>query len=151
MRSLAILGLLLVSIGSHAETPQQIRQIYASEAANQQAGFTASAKRGEALFRQRFALNDKMPACTSCHTDNPLNGGQHAVTGKTIKPIAVAANGERQFESVLLAEKAAALAGLPGRRNEAAEVFNVAAGLARDQLAVAWSERIASRRAKTLG
>mgnify|MGYP000999296038 FL=1 len=95
MRSLAILGLLLVSIGSHAETPQQIRQIYASEAANQQAGFTASAKRGEALFRQRFALNDKMPACTSCHTDNPLNGGQHAVTGKTIKPIAVAANGER--------------------------------------------------------
>lgn len=63
----------------------------------------------------------------------------------------VAANGERQFESVLLAEQAAALAGLPGRRNEAAEVFNVAAGLARDQLAVAWSERIASRRAQTLG
>lgn len=95
MRSLAILGLLLVSIGSHAETPQQIRQIYASEAASQQTGFTPSAKRGEALFRQRFTLNDKMPACTSCHTDNPLNGGQHAVTGKTIKPIAVAANGER--------------------------------------------------------
>ena len=95
MRSLAILGLLLVSIGSHAETPQQIRQIYASEAANQQAGFTASAKRGEALFRQRFALNDKMPACTSCHTDSPLNIGQHAVTGKSVKPLAVATNAER--------------------------------------------------------
>ena len=95
MRSLAILGLLLVSFGSHAETPQQIRQIYASEAANQQAGFTASAKRGEALFRQRFALNDKMPACTSCHTDSPLNIGQHAVTGKSVKPLAVATNAER--------------------------------------------------------
>lgn len=36
-----------------------------------------------------------MPACTRCHTDNPLNAGQHAVTGKAIRPLAVAANGER--------------------------------------------------------
>ena len=51
-----------------------------------------AAKRGEALFRQRFSNNDKMPACTSCHTDNPLNAGQHAITGKSVKPLAVAAN-----------------------------------------------------------
>jgi hypothetical protein len=95
MKALPALILLLASLAGHAETPQQIGQIYASEAAAQQAGFAPSAKRGEAFFRQHFAHNDKMPACTSCHTDNPLNAGQHAVTGKSIRPLAVAANGER--------------------------------------------------------
>ncbi|WP_240481780.1 DUF1924 domain-containing protein [Dechloromonas denitrificans] len=95
MRALPALGLLLASLACHAETPQQIRQIYTNEAAAQQPGFAPSAKRGESLFRQRFALNDKMPACTSCHTDSPANSGQHAVTGKSIRPLAVAANGER--------------------------------------------------------
>jgi hypothetical protein len=99
MKILASLGLLLISIAAHAETPLQIRQIFATEAAAQQAGFTPSAKRGETFYRQRFALNDKMPACTSCHTDSPLNAGQHAVTGKAIKPLAVAANAERFADS----------------------------------------------------
>lgn len=78
-----------------ADTPQQIRQSYTSEAATQQAGFSASAKRGDNFFRQRFALNDKMPACTSCHTDNPMHAGKHAVTGKAIKPLAPQANADR--------------------------------------------------------
>ena len=95
MRVLPALCLLLVGTACHAETPQQIIQTYVTEAAARQPGFTPSAKRGEDLFRQRFALNDKMPACTSCHTDSPLNAGQHAVTGKAIRPLAVAANGER--------------------------------------------------------
>lgn len=95
MRVLPALGLLLASLACHAETPQQIRQAYATEAVAQQAGFAPAAKRGETLFRQRFAINDKMPACTSCHTDSPLNAGQHAVTGKTIRPLASAANAER--------------------------------------------------------
>lgn len=95
MKAITALALLLTSLASHAETPQQIRQIYVNEAAAQQAGFTPSAKRGESFFRQRFASNDKMPACTSCHTDSPLNAGQHAVTGKAIKPLAVAANADR--------------------------------------------------------
>src|SRR5574343_116828 len=95
MRALPALGLLLASLACHAETPQQIGQAYAAEAGRQQAAFAPSARRGETLFRQRFAINDKMPACTSCHTDNPLNAGQHAVTGKIIRPIASAANAER--------------------------------------------------------
>ncbi len=95
MRTLPALCLLLLSIAAHAETPQQIGQTYAAEAAARQAGFTPSAKRGETFFRQRFANNDKMPACTSCHTDSPLNAGQHVVTGKAIRPLAVAANGQR--------------------------------------------------------
>ena len=95
MQALPALCLLLASFTSHAETPQQIRQIYAAEASAQQAGFTPSAKRGETLFRQRFALNDKMPACTSC---------QHAITGKSVKPLAVVANAER-FTDQAKAEK----------------------------------------------
>jgi len=95
MRALPALVLLLASLASHAETPQQIRQAYAAEASSQQPAFAPSAKRGEALFRQRFAINDKMPACTSCHTDHPLNAGQHAVTGKNIRPVATATNPER--------------------------------------------------------
>ena len=95
MRALPALALLLASLACQAETPPQIRQTYAAEATSQQAGFAPSAKRGETLFRQRFAINDKMPACTSCHTDSPLNAGPHAVTGKTIRPLASAANAER--------------------------------------------------------
>ena len=99
MRALPALCLLLASFASHAETPQQIRQIYVAEATAQQTGFTPAAKRGEALFRQRFSNNDKMPACTSCHTDSPLNAGQHAITGKSVKPLAVSANTERFSDS----------------------------------------------------
>ena len=95
VRTLPALCLLLLSIAAQAETPQQIGQTYAAEAAARQAGFTPSGKRGETFFRQRFANNDKMSACTSCHTDSPLNVGQHAVTGKTIRPLAVVANPER--------------------------------------------------------
>jgi cytochrome c peroxidase len=98
MRAFPAICLLLASMTGHAETPQQIGQSYATEAAARQPGFAPSAKRGEALFRERFANNDKMPACTSCHTDSPLNPGQHAVTGKAIRPLAVAANGERFSE-----------------------------------------------------
>ena len=95
VRTLPALCLLLASIAAQAETPQRIAETYAAEAAARRAGFTPSAQRGETLFRQRFANNDKMPACTSCHTDSPLNSGQHAVTGKAIRPLAVAANGQR--------------------------------------------------------
>lgn len=100
MRAFPALFLLLISVTSHAETPSQIRQTYATEAARQQAGFAPSAQRGEVLFRQRFSNNDKMPSCTSCHTDNPVNAGQHAITGKSIRPLAVAANGERFTDPV---------------------------------------------------
>lgn len=95
MKALATLALMFASFASHGETPQQIGQTYAAEANTIQPGFAASAKRGETLFRQRFAINDKMPACTACHTDNPIHTGQHVVTGKAIRPLAVTANSER--------------------------------------------------------
>ena len=39
MRALPALALLLASLASHAETPQQIRQAYAAEASSQQPAF----------------------------------------------------------------------------------------------------------------
>lgn len=95
MKAFPFLCLLLAGTASHAETPQQLLHAYAGEAAARTAGFTPSARRGEALFSQRFAVSDKMPSCASCHTDSPLAVGQHVVTGKAIKPLAVAANPER--------------------------------------------------------
>ena len=63
----------------------------------------------------------------------------------------IAANGERQFESVLLSERGAALAATPGRRDEAAVWFDRAMSLANEQGAAAWAERSRTRRRQTLG
>lgn len=63
----------------------------------------------------------------------------------------VAANGEHQFESPLQAERAAALATLPGREAEANAAFEQASALARTQGAAGWTERIERRRQQTLG
>lgn len=63
----------------------------------------------------------------------------------------IAANGERQFESPLRAERAAALAVMPGRREEAAVLFDQSMSLAQAQGAASWVQRIRERRQQTLG
>jgi tetratricopeptide (TPR) repeat protein len=63
----------------------------------------------------------------------------------------ITANGERQFESLLLAERATALAVQPELRDQAVEGFERAAALAREQDAAAWLERIGRRRLQALG
>lgn len=92
MKAPATLFFLAFSQLCLAETPSAIQQSYAREAG---AAYAVSAKRGEALFRQQAGHNDKMPSCMACHTSNPANNGQHAITGKTIKPLALVANPER--------------------------------------------------------
>jgi len=75
-----------------AETPRQIGDVYA---AAQGGGFRATAARGAEFFARKFNISEKMPACATCHTDNPAQPGRHAITGKTIKPLAPVANAER--------------------------------------------------------
>ncbi|MDQ8021598.1 MAG: AAA family ATPase [Moraxellaceae bacterium] len=82
--------------------------------------------------------------------------GQHALALQRIdRQLArITGNGELQFKSPLLAERAAALAALPtpvGGSGEAAAEFDRADALARKQGAVGWSERIARRRREVLG
>ncbi len=87
-----------------AATPAELLAGYQSAAAQQSAGFQPSAQRGAAFFANRFGQSAKMPACTSCHTDDPALAGRHVVTDKAIKPLAPAANAAR-FTDAAKAEK----------------------------------------------
>lgn len=77
---------------------------WATMPAEVQAGLTAaarstnsdfsgfSAQRGESFY---FTRHNGDWSCASCHTDNPAASGSHAITKKTIRPFAPAANAER--------------------------------------------------------
>ncbi|MDR2000626.1 MAG: DUF1924 domain-containing protein, partial [Zoogloeaceae bacterium] len=77
---------------AQAETPIRIENAYA---AAQSGDFKASATRGAEFFTRKFGVSDKMPACSTCHTTDPAQTGQHAITGKPIKPLTPAANPDR--------------------------------------------------------
>lgn len=94
MRKLIALPLLLTAGLAAAQTAGPF-QSYAAEARKTDPAFAPSASRGAAFFARRFAVSEKLPACTACHTDNPAQLGRHAVTGKGILPLAVRANAER--------------------------------------------------------
>ena len=59
---------------------------------NAQAPSPGNAGRGQVFFTSKHG---KEWSCSSCHTSNPLQAGQHAATGKTIQPLAPAANAQR--------------------------------------------------------
>lgn len=88
MKKLLSLALFAASAMAGAETPRQLADGYTAEAARQAPGFTPSVRRGAEFYARRFAISEKMPACTACHTDAPVQPGRHAVTGKDIKPLA---------------------------------------------------------------
>lgn len=85
----------LCAVTAQAATPAKLIESYRAAAAQQSAGFQPSAQRGAAFFAKRFGQSAKMPACTSCHTDDPAQAGRHVVTDKAIKPLAPAANAAR--------------------------------------------------------
>lgn len=94
----------LCAATAQAATPTELLTGYQAAAAQQSAGFQPSAQRGAAFFANRFGQSAKMPACTSCHTDDPAQAGRHVVTDKAIKPLAPAANAAR-FSDAAKAEK----------------------------------------------
>jgi len=65
------------------------------DALTRDAGASASAARGETLFRAKVNAGGIADSCTSCHTENPKARGQHVKTHKEIEPIAPIANKER--------------------------------------------------------
>jgi hypothetical protein len=80
---------------AQAATPAELLAGYRAEAARQTPGFAPSAQRGAEFYARRFGVSAKMPACASCHTDDPAQAGRHVVTDKQIKPLASAANAAR--------------------------------------------------------
>jgi mono/diheme cytochrome c family protein len=51
------------------------------------AGFSAA--RGRAIYAGPHQASAAIPACATCHTDDPRRTGQHAKTGRPIDPMAV--------------------------------------------------------------
>ncbi|MEN9902176.1 MAG: hypothetical protein RL651_840 [Pseudomonadota bacterium] len=82
---------------AHAETPQNFLDGFAQEAKAQNPAFKGfSAKTGEAFYKNKHGGDW---SCSSCHTDNPMAEGKHAVTGKVIQPLSPNANPVRFTDS----------------------------------------------------
>lgn len=86
LRRLALGGLCSLAMGAWAgdTTPQAQLEHW-----QQAAGAPASAQAGEAFFTRKHG---REWACASCHHAPPTRAGQHAVTGKTLAPLAPAFN-----------------------------------------------------------
>jgi hypothetical protein len=89
-----VVPLLLIAVcgASMADTPRQIGDSYA---AAQGAGFQAVPARGAEFFARNFNVSEKFPSCATCHTDNPMQAGRHAITSKEIKALSPIANADR--------------------------------------------------------
>ena len=86
---------LLVALGGPvlAEVPVDYLQSLRLAARQADPAFTAfSAPQGRAWFSARHGTDW---SCSTCHTENPLATGRHATTGRSIAPLAPAANPER--------------------------------------------------------
>jgi hypothetical protein len=99
VRSLACLaafGFAFAAPASRAATAGELLSSYAA-----QAGQAPSPARGEQFFTARHG---REWSCASCHGAPPTSGGKHAVTGKSIEPLAPAANPAR-FTDAAKSEK----------------------------------------------
>ena len=100
--ALAAAATLVLAAPAGALTPPDILRGYEASARQASPAFAGfSAARGRALFE---ATHGGEWSCASCHTQNPAQPGRHAKPGKTIAPLAPAANAER-FTSTAQAEK----------------------------------------------
>lgn len=98
---LATITVLFVSVAARAEGPASLLQAYAGEAAAVTHSYAGpSAPAGQRFFHQQH----QDWSCASCHTADPRRGGQHAVTGKTIQPLAPSVNPAR-FQDRAKADK----------------------------------------------
>jgi Domain of unknown function (DUF1924) len=76
-----------------AELPTDYMKSLQAAARTENPGFTAfSAQRGQAWFNARHGTDW---SCSTCHTENPLDKGRHATTGRSIAPMAPATNPDR--------------------------------------------------------
>lgn len=103
MRLMALLLVLpgaLLAAGT--DTPAALQARYAAAAQRESPGSGGlQAERGRQFFASRHGAEW---SCSSCHTADPRTNGRHAVTGKTLKPLAPSANPDR-FTDVAKVEK----------------------------------------------
>ena len=88
----ALLAGLLGTSAAAGDTSAIAQQQYWTDAA----GSPASAERGRQFFSTRFGGEW---SCASCHGDPPVAPSRHALTGKSIAPLAPSANTSRFTDS----------------------------------------------------
>jgi Domain of unknown function (DUF1924) len=89
----ALVVLLIFAGAAGAEVPADYLRSLDAAARADTTGFAGfSAARGATWFASRHGTDW---SCTTCHTDSPLATGRHATTGRSIAPLAPAANPER--------------------------------------------------------
>ncbi|MGC2857550.1 DUF1924 domain-containing protein [Novispirillum sp. DQ9] len=95
--SVVLVLALAPAVASASPAREALLEGYAAEAKAQDPAFGGfSAARGEELFRTRWAKGDeRTPACTACHTDDPRQPGRNAKTGRPIDPVAVSVVADR--------------------------------------------------------
>ncbi len=85
--------LIVASTGVQAETPADFQAQFAAQAKQENPAFTGfSASQGQRWYAN---AHGKEWSCASCHARNPATTGRHAATGKSLDPLAPAANPER--------------------------------------------------------
>lgn len=100
-KTILLLAAFVAAPAAYAATPAGLLDSYVASAAARVASYTGpSARHGNEFFHAR----GKDWSCASCHTADPRQPGRHAVTGKSIKPLAPAANPAR-FTDPAKAEK----------------------------------------------
>jgi mono/diheme cytochrome c family protein len=92
--SVIVTGWMLVAGGpASAESPLAIQRALEAEARQATPSFGGfSVQRGQQFFNDRHGGDW---SCATCHTADPRQPGRHAKTGKSIAPLAPAANPER--------------------------------------------------------
>jgi mono/diheme cytochrome c family protein len=91
-----IAALTTLSVASSLATAHPLLDAYRAQAKAENPAFKDfSAAAGQKLYGTKTGEL----ACSSCHTDSPLSAGKHAKTGKTIEPLAPAANAQRFTDS----------------------------------------------------
>ncbi len=100
-RNALIAATVLLAAPVLAGTPESLMRGYAEQAHTTSASYAGpSIAAGQRLFHQQ----PRDWSCATCHTDQPTASGRHAVTGKTIAPLAPVANAER-FRDAAKVEK----------------------------------------------
>jgi hypothetical protein len=91
------IGLLLyffIASSAWGEHPQDFLASFSEQAKQENHSFAGcDSIRGENFFKSRHGADNW--SCSTCHSDNPTAAGKHAVTNKTIDPLAPSVNPER--------------------------------------------------------
>lgn len=95
MRKILLLLSLMFGTAAWAASPQEMLQQYEASSGK------ASIQRGQQFFTSKHG---REWSCASCHSAVPNKTTQHIVTGKSILPLAPAANNER-FTDAAKSEK----------------------------------------------